>query len=106
MSNTNDYLMQCEEQGLNPETGTKYSRDELDKAFTAAVRRTAINLGEDPAERHWKDAILANVEVEEIDVTREAIVFFTATVPTTTKDLQGRITLAAAGYRAGPAGDH
>ena len=91
---------------INSETGTEWSRDELQNAFSEAVKRTAINLGQDPAERHWKDRIFANVEVEEIDVTREAIIFFTATVPSTKKDGRGRLTLVADGYRIGPAGDH
>jgi len=91
------------------ETGTRWTRDELDKAFTAAVRNTAERHGENPDERHWKDPIETVVEPRETDVTREAIIFFTATVPTQTelwKDGKLVILLKAIGYRAGPAGDH
>lgn len=94
---------------INTETGSEWSRDELTKALDEAVRNTAERHGEDPTKRHWKDAIETVVAVRDLDVTRKAIVFFTATVPTETelwKDGKLVILLQADGYSAGPAGDH
>lgn len=63
---------------------------------------------------HWKDPINAVVPLtsDELAILPYAVEFFTATVPTI-RELSGRTWMAlayysvtAAGYRAGPAGDH
>jgi hypothetical protein len=63
---------------------------------------------------HWKDRIDATVRVRDLDAAglriddvREAVVHFTATVPTIThhRFVPNAYKVDAAGYRAGPAGD-
>lgn len=56
----------------------------------------------------WKDAIDAVVEltVVEAAMVPYAVEFFTATTPTVTLVGPGTYKVTAAGYRAGPAGDH
>ena len=82
-----------------------YTREELVEAFEL-VQPTS----------HWKDAIDATIVVptgKSLEITyaiREAVSFFTAT-PAKVVDVSRRfgetvLHVTAAGYHAGPAGDH
>ncbi len=55
---------------------------------------------------HWKNAISCRVDAgANLELIQEAVIHFTATVPTFTRCASGRILVKAAGYYAGPAGD-
>jgi len=90
------------------ETRTIWSRDELTEAFDKAVALSGAIFGDEPGTRHWKDKIVAVVDLDEVAVTAEAIAFFTATEARIV-EVHGqpeKRALIADGYRAGPAGDH
>jgi hypothetical protein len=73
-----------------------YSPDELCAAF---------NLVKNP--NHWKDPISGDVKAELKEVVAAAIEFYTATVAEfSPSSFAGYVHVKAAGYRAGPAGDH
>ena len=74
---------------LNGETGTPFSRAELEAAF---------RLVEDPT--NWKNPIRARIDSgEDMDAIREAIIFYTGSVPTFVT--VGQFTLvSASGYYA------
>lgn len=57
---------------------------------------------------HWKDPILAWVPFHHFHITAAAIEFFTGTVARIVETDQAghRYFVKAAGYRAGPCGDH
>jgi hypothetical protein len=55
---------------------------------------------------HWKNPIDAFCRAEEQYMVEKAIIFFTATTPTFEKMNNEWVRVRAAGYRAGPAGDH
>ena len=75
---------------------TNYTRSELRAAFEKV---------EDKSD--WKNPIDATIDVAELDVTVNAIRFFTGTesnwqlIPNTSQ-----VRIRAIGYRSGPAGDH
>lgn len=54
----------------------------------------------------WKSPISAIITEAKVDVTIEAIEFFTGTKSTLTKLGDGLVLIQSIGYRAGPAGDH
>jgi hypothetical protein len=54
----------------------------------------------------WKAPIDSHCLVADQAVVREAIIFYTATEPTFTPVTPLVCKVTAAGYRAGPAGDH
>ena len=54
----------------------------------------------------WKGPISAIVAADELENTLLAIEYFTATKATITMPTPGEFLVEAAGYRAGPAGDH
>lgn len=72
-----------------------------------AILRSAFALVENPGDS--RGAIDAKVHVDccdfEPDVLIRAVAFFTATNPTV-EEKDGYLYVKAAGYRAGPAGDH
>ena len=79
-----------------------YGLDDLRAAFAQVEAKT-----------HWKDPIdtlLAEGQVARLMLIAEAVEFYTATPATFTVERQpdGRkmVRVQAAGYRAGPAGDH
>lgn len=73
-----------------------YSLDDLAAAFETV---------HDPDD--WKNPIDAKVSGQMVDVTVAAIIFYTATVPTVSLDLDTmKYCVRSIGYRAGPAGDH
>lgn len=79
---------------INPETGTRYSRSELSAAF-ARVSPTP----------NWKTRIDEFVTLgpdadDEIMVIREAVIFYTGSVPTFTKVSESTCRVKAAGYYA------
>lgn len=82
---------------LTPEQN--FHQRQMEKAFSAVQPKT-----------HWKDRIdatLTDAEASEaggLDTIREAIIHFTATVPTITRGC-GNFRFQADGYWAGPAGD-
>lgn len=56
---------------------------------------------------HWKDRIDAVLPSGiSLDQVRDAVVHFTGTVPSFTDLGNGTTRVTAAGYRAGPCGDH
>jgi len=79
---------------VNPETGTKYSRAELLAAMT---------LVENPS--NWKMPIQnVMISATDQDVVREAVIFFTGSVPTFRKPVRagfdGQLIVSASGYYA------
>jgi len=90
------------------ETRTIWSADELQAAFSKAVALSGAIFGDEPGTRHWKDKIVAVVDLDEVAVTAEAIAFFTATEARIVEvyNQPEKRALIADGYRAGPAGDH
>jgi hypothetical protein len=75
----------------------------------AAVHDDATALFDTVADPlNWKGPIDALVWLadDEVDDMAYAIEFFTATTPTITKAPLGGYHITAAGYAAGPAGDH
>jgi len=77
--------------------GYKFGRDELQAAFTAVA---------DPQD--WRRPIRTFIDAADLEITKEAVAFFTATTlkVAATCPGTGRLAIAADGYRAGPAGDH
>jgi hypothetical protein len=55
---------------------------------------------------HWKNPIRAFIAPNLKSIVMEAIIFYTATVPTFTPQADGTLLVEAIGYRRGPAGDH
>lgn len=79
---------------INPETGTKYSREELLDAFNMVCNKA-----------NWKMPIHGEmIDKRDIDITREAIIFFTGSVPTFTQPFnngfESQVIVKAAGYYA------
>ena len=73
--------------------------------YNQAQLQTAFDAVADGA--HWKNQICSEVDISQIDITYEAIVYFTATVPHFSKDkVGGKWFVTALGYSMGPAGDH
>ncbi len=75
--------------------GQRPSHEELDAAFAKV---------QSPLD--WKGPIKAPVLEDNLEITLQAIEYFTATKPTATKVMHTIYIVEAAGYRAGPAGDH
>jgi len=73
------------------------------RKVTVGALRQAFNAVCDPAD--WKEPIHAVIARKRWELTREAIVFFTATVPWVVSDLGDLLVIHAVGYRRGPAGD-
>lgn len=85
-------------------TVTPSNQDWTDYDAAQATLTAAFELVEPTS--HWKDAICCFVpEGADLAVVAEAIIHFTATVPTF-EVTGGGIVVRAAGYRAGPAGDN
>ena len=76
---------------INPETGTPYSRQTLERAF---------RLVENPW--NWKGRIYAHVEADrdQREVIRQAVIFFTGSVPTFRRISGYTYLVEAAGYYA------
>jgi hypothetical protein len=72
-----------------------YTQDELQAAFDKVK-----------PDSHWKDPINATIRASDRDVVEAAIIHFTATEPKFTVEGAYTLRVRAAGYRAGPAGDH
>lgn len=72
-----------------------YRISDLDAAFAKLM-----------GDRDRRGPISGFVEDGETDIVRVAIIFLTATVPTFHQAGPGWYAVTAAGYRAGPAGDH
>ncbi len=72
-----------------------------------AVYLSAFNMVQN--RQDWKGPIDASIDADLCEVSEEvisdAVVFFTATVPTITHE-NGKLIVKAIGYRKGPAGDH
>lgn len=54
----------------------------------------------------WKSPIKAFCKVEDMNITAEAIAFYTSTVASFESVGHGWLKVTADGYRRGPAGDH
>ena len=54
----------------------------------------------------WKAPINAVILKKDLELTREAIIHFTATVPRVNEINATHAQVIASGYRMGPAGDH
>lgn len=78
---------------INPETGTPFSREELQTTFDLVCDQD-----------DWR-APIETIVPSQVDFARviHAIEFFTATTPTFTP-CSGGVRVTAKGYRAGPAG--
>lgn len=75
---------------MNPETGTIYSRAELKAAFDLVCNKD-----------NWKLPIKGRISTEKRDIVREAIIFYTGSVPTFTDSvLPGNLVVRAKGYYA------
>ena len=83
------YRAACEARGLNPETGTRYSRDQLKAAFDMVANP-----------ENWKLEVRGTIPAPAWDVVREAVVFFTGSVPSYTVREDGRLDVTALGYYA------
>lgn len=88
--------------------GVKYDYDRLVYESTGhfpADLKAAFDLVANPSD--WKAPISGDVKEDLKDVVREAVIFYTATVPEFgPSSFSGYVHVKAAGYRAGPAGDH
>lgn len=78
---------------MNPETGTPYSRAQLIEAFQAVQNKS-----------NWKHPIDATIAPPlsftiDLDKLRDAVIFFTGSVPTFKKS-DGWLRVKAAGYYA------
>lgn len=72
---------------------TKFPREQMEKAFQAVQDK-----------KHWKNPINSCVRAEDVEVTKEAIVYFTATEATLGENLgNGWFKITAPGYYRGPA---
>ena len=69
--------------------------DEMQAKLTAAFNKVA-----DKAD--WKRPIDAVIDRADRDIVREAVIYFTATVPTFV-DVGDKMRVTSPGYRAGPA---
>lgn len=72
---------------LNPETGTPYTREQLQAAFDKVCDKT-----------NWKNPINAECSRDEVEVTKSAIIFFTGSIPTYQSISDSRLKVTAAGY--------
>jgi len=73
----------------------KYTQEQLDRAFDMVIPST-----------HWKDKINAVISQPfDQNLIKEAVIHFTATVPTFTELKNGTVRVKALGYWNGPAGD-
>lgn len=70
-----------------------YSQEQLQEAFDKVA---------DPDD--WKLPIVAEVALEDLNITVEAIYNFTATTPHIDTDRRGNWFVLSIGYRKGPAG--
>jgi hypothetical protein len=68
---------------------------------TVGALRKAFDLVCDP--KDWKEPIHAVIPRKRWEITREAIIFFTATEPWIVSDLGNLLVIHAIGYRRGPA---
>ncbi|CAM6053333.1 unnamed protein product [Sphagnum tenellum] len=74
-------------------------------AFTQEELEVAFKRVQNPV--HWKDAISAQVEANQLAVTIAAVWHFTSTYCTVKPIKDGtEFLITSIGYRAGPAGDH
>jgi len=80
--------------GTRTSSSVKFNEAELKAAFDAVK-------GHD-----WKGPIVANIDVADLEVTLAAITFYTATDAKVYPSHGDTCIVEAAGYRAGPAGDH
>lgn len=71
----------------------KYTDFELRQAFELVQNR-----------EHWKNPVNAVINECDKEIVQEAVIYFTATVPTFTQLADGKLRVQAAGYWAGPAG--
>ena len=76
-------------------THSRYSHDDLEQAFSV------IQDKED-----WRAPIETWIRAKDFDLAAEACVYFTATNLSILDFRDGMVLVSAAGYRAGPAGDH
>lgn len=74
---------------INQETGTKYSRQQLKDAFDKVCDKA-----------NWKLPIVGAIHESEIDVTREAVIFFAGCTPTFHRFSNGTTVVQAIGYYA------
>lgn len=70
----------------------RYTQEQLQRAFDAVANP-----------QDWKAPIEAVIESSAWQLTKAAIVHFTATQPTLKANDDGRFVVTAPGYRAGPA---
>jgi hypothetical protein len=73
----------------------QFNSDQLHEAFSRVQDET-----------HWKNPIDSNCKVEEIELMRSAIRYFTGTEADFGQPINGVVTVRAIGYRNGPCGDH
>jgi hypothetical protein len=73
----------------------KYTQAQLEEAFKKVQNK-----------EHWKNPINAHIPTSELEITRAAILHFTATDMIVGKTNNGLTRVWAKGYRLGPAGDH
>lgn len=75
---------------------SKYSKEEMSAAFDKVEDKD-----------HWKNPILATIHEDDLEVTAQAVKFYTATsLEVVERKPDGMILVGAIGYRQGPAGDH
>lgn len=79
---------------------SQYTQEQLQAAFTKVQDKA-----------HWKNPINTVVDAtENLHLIREAIIHFTATVPTfdilKVTEEGTKVAVRAVGYQDGPAGDH
>jgi len=81
-------------------------KENLKKYYEARVplMKKAFEKVQNPHD--WKEPIEAWIPEEEWDITRDAVIFYTATTPCIVSWLGSLILIRADGYRRGPAGDH
>lgn len=72
--------------------------------FTEPELRIAFSSIQNPED--WKAPIKAYVNLSNLPVVIESIVFFTATEPVITRTAPSVYLVESIGYRKGPAGDH
>jgi hypothetical protein len=81
-------------------------RDEIHEGYTKEELSWAFDAVADPDD--WKGAIDSVIPRAEFEKTYAAIEFYTATKATCSvyNEIHQLVRIRAAGYRAGPAGDH
>jgi hypothetical protein len=79
---------------INESEKINYTQEQLEQAF----RKVQNSI-------YWKNPIDSFCFVNEMDVTREAIIHFTATVPNFRPMGNNLMRVSAKGYHLGPAGD-